>query len=136
MRMTGKEAKLIEALNKCDTQKSYENVRYTLIDDELRAYIEESLERLKVLEIENRRLNIILDDTKSDYLKTLRERENLKQENEKLKKVIEIIKNKRVNLNLLFQEPNTLEAYNNYCLPIYKLTQQEYELLNEVLGNA
>lgn len=40
-------SKLIEALNKCETRKSYENVRYTLIDDELRAYIEESLERLE-----------------------------------------------------------------------------------------
>lgn len=49
-------SKLIEALNKCETQKSYENVRYTLIDDELRAYIEESLKRLEELEKENQML--------------------------------------------------------------------------------
>jgi uncharacterized protein (UPF0335 family) len=66
-------SKLIEALNKCEIQKSYENVRYTLIDDELRAYIEESLERLEALENENdkykwqeRVLNDILTGTKYD----------------------------------------------------------------------
>ena len=47
--------KLIEELNKCETQKSYENVRYTLVDDELRDYIEESLECL-ALEQENEKL--------------------------------------------------------------------------------
>ena len=40
---------LLAALNKCETIKSHENVRYTLIDDELRSYIEDELEHSKEL---------------------------------------------------------------------------------------
>lgn len=35
---------LLAELNKCETIKSHENVRYTLVDDELRSYIEDELE--------------------------------------------------------------------------------------------
>ena len=42
--------KILEALHKCETQKSCENVRYTLVDDQLRDYIEQDLEKLERLE--------------------------------------------------------------------------------------
>lgn len=40
---------LLAELNKCETIKSSENVRYTLVDDELRSYIEDELEHFKEL---------------------------------------------------------------------------------------
>lgn len=50
----------------------------------------------------------------------------------KYKKAIEILKDKDVDINLLISS-NCLEDYNyQYSVP---LTQQEYELLKEVLGN-
>ena len=79
--------------------------------------------------------NIKICNLLQDESNLIKDHLELLDENEKLKKAIEIIKKKRVNLKLMFQEPNTLEAYNNYCLPIYKLTQQEYDLLKEVINN-
>ena len=124
--MTSKEEKLIEELNKCETQKSYENVRYTLIDDELRAYIEESLERLEVLEKAN--VELVNESTYYQVLKDKYEEDKAIawEENEKLKKAIEIIANK---IWFAFG----LDAHKDDELLQY-LTQQEYELLKEVLG--
>lgn len=79
-------SKLIEALNKCETQKSYENVRYTLVDDELRAYIEERLEALANV---NKKLRIDISNLNSSYLDISKENEKLKNENQEL---IECIK--------------------------------------------
>jgi len=84
-------SKLIEALNKCETRKSYENVRYTLVDDELRAYIEESLERLEVLELENKDLKEKLNGIPPEYDGYLYFAEgisNIIKEIEKLKSII------------------------------------------------
>ena len=133
--MTSKEA--LKQLNNFISREKHINSERNKTINECINTIKQDLERLETLEKQNEELFGIC--AKQAYIinnkhidKTFNE--ELQEENEKLKKVIEIIKNKRVNLNLLFQEPNTLEAYNNYCLPIYKLTQQEYELLNEVLG--
>ena len=61
-----------------------------------------------------------------------KELDDLKKENKKLKKAIEIIKNKDVDINLLISS-NCLEDYNyQYSIP---LTQQEYEILKEALEN-
>ena len=45
---------------------------------------------------------------------------------------LEIIKEKRVNVHLLILS-NSLEKYNYKILPYRKLTQEEYDLLKEVL---
>ena len=65
----------------------------------------------------------------------------LGEKNDKLKKVIEILKDKRVDLDI-FMNCKTLEEYNNaieYTYKSisenYKLTPQEYDLLKEVLSN-
>ena len=83
------------------------------------------LERLETLEKENTRLNIILDDTKSDYLKTLREKESLKQENEKLKKAIEY------EIELLIERRFNAYACDNY--EVYNVIDAIIEELKEVL---
>lgn len=53
------------------------------------------------------------------------------QENEKLKKAIEIMRNKKVNILFLFL--HKLEDYNFLVWKKYQLTQEEYDLLKEVL---
>ena len=76
------------------------------------------------------------------------ENENLKKSNKdydetnwrqlkyilKLTKVIEILKIKRVSIHILL-ETNSVAEYN-FCVDYNQLlTQEEYELLKEVLGN-
>lgn len=142
-------SKLIEALNKCETQKSYENVRYTLVDDELRDYIEESLERLEAINKvwhDNEPMESV--DFKAYQLQILydyinakeKEIKIFKEENEKLKKVIEIIK-KIVSIPLeddfakVKIDKETKEKTHFYALSIkYLIDELEYELLKEVLG--
>lgn len=83
-------SKLIEGLNKCDTTKSYEGVRYTLIDDELRSYIEESLKRLEILEQVATQDCIAGEQVGLQIVNNLIERGNTyKQETKKLKKSIQ-----------------------------------------------
>lgn len=82
---------------------------------------------------------IDFDTTKEDYLVKFNKLtyEELLKENEKLKKDLEIIKNKCVNVNTLINSIigaiNPLEFYNEKVSTNLKLTQQEYELLKEVL---
>lgn len=71
-------SKLIEALNKCETQKSYENVRYTLIDDELRAYLEESLKLLEQLEKDNKLLDETMEADDKIIQQLIKENQDLK----------------------------------------------------------
>ena len=94
-----------------------------------------SIECLEVLEKENIRLNIILDDTKSDYLKTLRENADLQLENKKLKKAIETLKSV-----IILPMENDISMVDNKGNNYYKLryikrllNEQEYDLLKEVL---
>lgn len=122
-------SKLIEALNKCETQKSYENVRYTLIDDELRAYIEEALERLETLEKENKKWREIVG---CDLCEALG-REILLEQNEKLKKAIRLLK-------LMFEFEVDVETETIYCcLGDVSLSGadliEDFEELKEVLNN-
>jgi hypothetical protein len=57
------------------------------------------------------------------------------QENTKLKKALDILKNKIVNIPKLLT--TTLIVYNELALLLGydKLTKEEYELLKEVFGN-
>ena len=141
--------KLIEALNKCETRKSYENVRYTLVDDELRDYIEESLERLEVLEKENQELWKNIEKYNHKFAEVERKKCDLQQENEKLlvnKNVAQVlaIKYKKAIEILNDKMPIQFLGYNKYGAKPYEiisngfvigLEQQEYDLLKEVLGN-
>lgn len=57
---------------------------------------------------------------------------DLEIENEKLKKAIDILKDKKVVVGYLLI-CSTLENYNRPTLKEYHLTEEEYELLKEVL---
>ena len=91
-----------------------------------RARASKDFERMRLIELSTMlNVPIILEDAE-----TL-------GENKKLTKAIEIIKNKAVNVAKLlisFNTDNGLDYYN-YALILFRLTQQEYELLKEVLGN-
>lgn len=57
---------LLAALNKCEAIKSYENVTYTLIDDELRSYIQKELEQFKQFKSAVKKELSILEDRRFD----------------------------------------------------------------------
>ena len=89
----------------------------------------QDLERLEVLERNS-------DKVIKDSVKLINRNLELQQENEKLKKAIEIIIEKDVNIQILlnsFRFELGLEFYNKHDFIYEQLTQQEYELLKEVL---
>lgn len=58
------------------------------------------------------------------------------EENAKLKRVIDIIKTKKVSTTLLWNSnDDDVDDYNLYEQERYCLTEEEYKLLKEVLGN-
>ena len=87
--------------------------------------IKQDLERLEMLEKENKELWKNIEKYNHKFAEVERKKCDLMQENEKLKKAIEIITSKDVCV-----------VYNEIYIPRTKLTQQEYDLLKEVLGNA
>lgn len=99
--------------------------------------IKQDLERLKALEKENKEYFEII--TKQAYLLNNKHIDRpfieiLQQENEKLKKAIEIIKNKlelEFNLDEYWKGVHYHLWSENGC----EITKQEYELLKEVLDN-
>lgn len=136
-------SKLIEALNKCETQKSYEGVTYTLIDDELRAYIEESLERLEVLEKENKELWENIEKYNHKFASVERKKADLIKENEKLKKAIEILIREKIKPSAFLGTLKNYKEVYGFDMPYEKacilldcdITEEEFLLLKEVLGN-
>lgn len=106
-----------KAFNKITTT-DYFNIKY-------------DLERLEVLEIDNKRLyeDIIMAFASRD--KALEMWNNRKEENEKLKKAIEILKNK---VSITVKIPYVWVETKDNCV-YFKVNQQEYELLKEVLRN-
>lgn len=92
--------------------------------------IQQALEDREELKKENKYLKEQYENLDRDFNSCHLDYENVKGENEKLKKAIDIIKNKDVDIDLLISS-NCLDEYNYQYLP---LTQQEYELLKEVLG--
>lgn len=93
----------------------------------------QDIERLEVLEQENEHLKEMLSI--ANYVGCGAEEKvwDLTQENEKLKKAIEILKGKLE----VFETINS-KVFNTqeYCILCNrKLTQQEYELLKEVINN-
>ena len=104
------------------------------------SHIQECKYTIEVLE-ENEKLKQQVKDLENNQETVLTTLEISVQQNEKLRKVIKILKNKRVCLDT-FMNCKSLDEYNNameYTYKSisenYKLTQQEYELLKEVLSN-
>lgn len=101
----------------------------------------QALERLEQLEKENQELKDEIE--KESKLSTRATKAYLEKnaENEKLEKAISILKDKfeleLINEELHFNtyECDTREIHELYDEWFYNLTQQEYELLKEVLGN-
>lgn len=98
--------------------------------------VKEALERLEQLEKENQ-------DLKDNETIVSNYAFNLIQENEKLKKAINILKDKKVDLVILLSSNDFREYNANITIRIngvtylkgnnYTLTQQEYDLLKEFL---
>lgn len=86
--------------------------------------IHEKLKRLEHLEKENENLKL------ENFIKHL----VLNREIDKLKKAIEILKDK-YDFDIYYNENFTTPTVTVNCDYFKELTQQEYELLKEVLGN-
>ena len=130
------EGKLTECANEC--WKSYQKY----CDD-----IEKELDRLEITNKNNE--GLVRDNVKlinrnlelekelkrcQEYIqKSVNDHKNLIIDNSKMKKAIEILKNKRVNIPQLLK--TTFIVYNSLALLLGydKLTQEEYELLKGVL---
>lgn len=131
------------------TMVDIDRVKAKYIELEIKDYkqVLQDLERLEVLErnsdkvikdsvaLMNRNIKLQKENISLNRINNLLQDriEILTQGNEKLKKAIEIIKIKYVDTQVLINAKN-LDFYNNNPNCIYALTQQEYELLNEVLS--
>lgn len=104
------------------------------VEELMSAYdtIKQDLERLKILEEENKELKEKLNKG----LVIFEQNKKLFSDIEELKQVIEILKDKKVNIGLLLKT-DTLNQYNR-VRHLYNadfLTQEEYELLKGVFKN-
>lgn len=116
----------------CDDELLYEQ-NGIMFPNELYTIIEKDLDRLEKLEKENKVLREKVNHFKNIKNRYRRNEKFVEKENAKLKKTIEILKDK---LEI------TLYSHDEYFNPpmingteIFKnLTQEEYELLKEVLG--
>lgn len=119
------------------TMVEKDRVREILLNEEIDIYkqILQDLERLEQLESENKELNRQLDVffDKLDN-NTLRAVDiisyELREENTKFEKVIDILRTKKVDIHLLLF--HKLEDYNFLVRNENQLNQEEYELLKEV----
>lgn len=113
-----------------NSKEALENLTYCVngMESKEKYYkiIKQDLDRLEKLEKENKELR--------KSIKSWNENGgNLLKENTKLKKAIEILKNKTVVIVAL-KLSKDLNDYNRMT-SFENLTQEEYELLKEVLGN-
>ena len=126
--MTDKEAKthIIDTLNG-DMNKEY-------FINELLPEILKDLERLEKMEKENQELAKTLELYNEKFAGHERVKTDLIQENQKLKKAIEIIKSKEVDITY-FLYSNSYVFYNFYAIEneLEPLSSQEYDLLNEMI---
>ena len=101
--------------------------------------VKQDLDRLEKLEKENQELKEkckMLEENEESVLATL---EISVQENAKLKKVINILVDKKVNILVLkyfIEKGEGVKTYNSYYTTKEKLTTEEYELLKERLGDV
>lgn len=141
--MQSKEA--LQQLNNFISREKHINSERNKTINECINTIKQDLERLEVLEKENIELQLQLEQLEDsakirmqqadEYATILKEKYlDLKQENEKLKKALEIIKNKlelEFNLDEYWKGVHYHLWSENGC----EITKQEYELLKEVIIN-
>lgn len=107
--------------------------------------IKQDLKKLEQLEKENESLNNIIETDIKDLQELRKENQDLKIENfdlelvlngeiDKLKKAIEVLKDK-YDFDIYYNENFTTPTLTINCDYFKELTQQEYELLKEVLEN-
>lgn len=125
MQLNSKEAlKKLKSMPTCSECELYGSCFDKPLCNELYNTIKQDLDKLESLERFKKRL---LEDTNKLY-----------NENQKLKKVIEILKEKIIDKCKILNSKN-VEEYNNYVLCGFDffdiLTPEEYELLKEVLEN-
>ena len=98
----------------------------------------EDLKRLETLEEENQDLKNRLDNEQLAFDKLFESNQKLSELYAKLKQAIDILKDKRIQKRFL-EESKNVDEYNKWIsnlMNIRELTQEEYELLKEVLGNG
>jgi superfamily I DNA/RNA helicase len=111
-----------------------DNLKYKDLWKEALNTIKQDLERLEALEKENQELNDVIEKYNHLNVQSFFIRDREREENEKLKKAFEILKNKTKIKAYPFA--NRLSFENGCTRYEYKLTQQEYDLLKEVLGDV
>lgn len=85
-------------------------------------------EDLSIIEKELKRL----EDLEYAFSSLVKAFNSLSKDNEKELKALEIIREKRVQVGDLLYSPD-LESYNKERYRLYQLTQEEYDLLKEVM---
>ena len=136
--MNSKQA--LESICKTCDNKSCPYIHYEKSRCSFYGIIKQDLERLEMLEKENKVLREKVNHFKNVKNRYKRNQKFIEKENTKLKKVIEILINKNVNLSELYHlfkwNETTPTEYNEGLGKDYKLTQEEYDLLKEVIKNA
>jgi hypothetical protein len=118
-------------------EEKYEEWRryFFEVDKEMYEYFTQDLERLEALKKENKKIRIDISNLNGSYL-------DISKENEKLKKVIEIMIREKIKPSAFLGILKDYQYHNKVDMPYEKvsiyldcdLTQQEYELIKEVLG--
>lgn len=102
-------------------------IKHNRTTGDLYDIIKQDLERLEMLEKQNKLLN----ETKNCVDKVIEDLGKINEENTKLKKAIEILKDK-----LKLHHIKHSKLYTMWCIGTStKLSKQEYNLLEEVLEN-
>lgn len=93
--------------------------------------------KIELLEEENQELKNRLANEQLAFDKLFESNQKLSEMYVKLKQAIDILKVKRIQTRFL-EESKNVDEYNKWVsnlMNIRELTQEEYELLKEVLGN-
>lgn len=113
-------------------EELYDGYQYGMAGRSFYDLVKQDLERLKVLEQENKDLKEIIEIRKQMNINLIDFGTKLKQENEKLKKVIKIIKRMDIFLN---QDEDFKDGSIEIC-GYLEVSEEVFELLKEVLGDA
>lgn len=114
----------LEALEQLEKYITNEKGRISIFIKLYFDIIKQDLERLEALE-----------HYQASAIVLTKENMTLYQENEKLKKAIEILKRFNFSINETRHNNSGFEVWTDSLLEAQELTQQEYELLEEVINN-
>ena len=132
--MTSKEALIYVSKNLKAFAKEYGD-KINKTDNEALQVLKQALERLNQLEEENQDLKNQLDNEQLAFDKLFESNQKLSELYAKLKQVIDILQVKRIQKRFL-EESKNVDEYNKWIsnlMNIRELTQEEYELLKEIL---